>query len=458
MKQMVKTISRLAVTAGMMGTLWCGQALAQAADAPADATAPADAAAAAAPVLKLDSGDTAWMLTSGVLVLMMLVPGLALFYGGLVRKKNVLAVLMQSFFAAGLLSVLWAVLGYSLAFTEGNAFFGGFSRVLMAGVAPDTISALAPTIPETVFAFFQCTFAIITPVIILGGPADRMKFSAAMIFLAVWLLAVYSPIAHMVWGPGGFLSGAGVLDFAGGTVVHINSAVAGLVASIMIGKRSGHGTENLAPHNLVLTMIGGALLWVGWFGFNAGSALSSGASAGFALFNTHLATAAAVVSWSLAEWVLRGKPSLLGAVSGAVAGLVAITPACGFVGVGGALIIGLAAGVVCYWGVSGFKSMFGYDDALDVWGVHGLGGILGALLTGVFALSAVGGTGKSGLLDGNPGQVLLQAEGILMTLVWSGVISFIILKVLDLTIGLRVSKEVEVEGLDLALHGETVSH
>jgi Amt family ammonium transporter len=453
MKQMVRKVSQLASAAGMMTTLWAGQALAQAADAAAPA---ADAVPAVVP--KLDSGDTAWMLVSSVLVLMMLVPGLALFYGGLVRKKNVLAVLMQSFFAAGLLSVLWVVIGYSLAFTEGNAFFGGFSRVMLAGILPDTLAPLATTIPETVFVMFQCTFAIITPVIILGGPADRMKFSAAMVFLAVWLLAVYAPIAHMVWGPGGFLAGAGVLDFAGGTVVHINSAIAGLVAAIMVGKRSGIGSENLAPHNLVLTMIGGALLWVGWFGFNAGSALTSGGSAGFAMINTHLATAAAVVSWTFAEWILRGKPSLLGAVSGSLAGLVAITPACGFVGIPGALVIGLASGVVCYWGVSGLKKMFGYDDALDVWGVHGVGGILGALLTGVFAVSSIGGTGKSGLIDGNPGQVLLQAEGILVTLLWSGIASYVILKAIDLTIGLRVSKEVEIEGLDLALHGETVTH
>jgi len=457
MKQMVRKISRLAGAAGAMSTLWAGQALAQAADSAAAAAAPA-ADAAAPVVLKLDSGDTAWMLVSSVLVLMMTIPGLALFYGGLVRKKNVLAVLMQAFFATGMLSVLWVVLGYSLAFTEGNAIIGGFSRVMLSGLLPDTISPLAPTIPETVFVMFQCTFAIITPALIIGGPADRMKFSAAMVFLGVWLLAVYAPIAHMVWGPGGFLGGAGVLDFAGGTVVHINSAVAGLIAAIMIGKRSNMGSENLAPHNLVLTMIGGALLWVGWFGFNAGSALTSGGSAGFAMINTHLATSAAVVSWTFSEWMLRGKPSLLGAVSGAVAGLVAITPACGFVGVPGALVIGLSAGIVCYWGVTGCKKMFGYDDALDVWGVHGIGGTLGALLTGVFAVAAVGGTGKAGLIDGNPGQVLTQAEGILVTLLWSGIASFVILKAIDLTIGLRVSKDVEIEGLDLALHGETVTH
>jgi Amt family ammonium transporter len=430
--------------------LFAAHALAQAA-----AEAPA-AAAPATPAPALNVGDTAWMLTSSVLVLMMLVPGLALFYAGMVRKKNALAVLMQSFFGAGILSVIWIAVGYSLAFTEGNPFFGGFSRVMLMGIAPDTLAPLAPTIPETVYVMFQLTFAIITAVIILGGPADRIKFSSAMIFLSIWVVAVYAPVAHMVWGPGGFLATAGTLDFAGGTVVHINSAIAALVASIMIGKRQGHNTEAVLPHNVAMTMIGGSLLWVGWFGFNAGSALTAGGSAGIAMINTHLATSAAVVSWSLAEWVLRGKPSLLGAVSGAIAGLVAITPACGFVSVNGALIIGLAAGIVCFWGVTGFKHFFGYDDALDVWGVHGLGGILGALLTGVFAVSAIGGTGKSGVLDGNPGQMILQLEGIGMTLVWSGVVSFVVLKLIDLTIGLRVSKEVEIEGLDLALHGETL--
>ena len=414
-------------------------------------TGAAQAQEAAAPVL--NSGDTAWMLMSSVLVLMMLIPGLALFYGGLVRKKNVLAVLMQSMFGAGLLTVLWVAVGYSLAFTEGNAFFGGFDKVLLAGIAPDSLSG---TIPEFVFVMFQGTFALITPIIILGGPADRMKFSAAMTFIAAWLILVYAPVAHMVWGPGGYLAGDGVLDFAGGTVVHINSGVAGLVAAIMLGKRSGLGSENLAPHNLAYTMIGGSLLWVGWFGFNAGSALSAGGSAAVAMINTQVAAAAAVVSWSVAEWVIRGKPSLLGAVSGAVAGLVVITPACGFVSVSGALIMGLAAGPVCYWGVSGLKKMFGYDDALDAFGVHGIGGILGAVLTGVFAVSAIGGTGKAGLIDGNPAQVWLQIEGVLFTIVWSAVVSVVLLKLIDLTIGLRVGKETETEGLDLALHGEAM--
>ncbi len=405
----------------------------------------------------LNPGDTAWMLTSSVLVLMMTVPGLALYYGGLLRRKNILAMLMQCFFATGLISVLWVIVGYSLAFTAGSGplapFIGGFSRVMLSGAG---LNGLSGTIPETVFAMFQCTFAIITPVLILGGPADRLKFSSAMVFLGIWLIAVYAPIAHMVWGPGGFLGAAGVLDFAGGTVVHINSAVAGLIAAIMVGKRTGYGRDNMAPGDLAYTMTGGALLWVGWFGFNAGSALTSGGLAGMAMINTHLATSAAVVSWTLVEWLVKGKPSLLGAVSGAVAGLVAITPACGFVGVPGALVIGLAAGAVCYWGVTGFKGMFKYDDALDVWGVHGLGGILGALLTGVFALNEVG--GHAGLIEGNAHQVLLQAEGIVVTILYSGIVSFIVLKLIDLTMGLRVSKEDEVEGLDIAQHGEKLQH
>jgi len=409
------------------------------------------------PAPTLNSGDTAWMLISSVIVLMMTIPGLALYYGGLLRRKNILAMLMQCFFATALISVLWCIVGYSLAFTAGTGasapFIGGFSRVMLMGTG---LNGLSGTIPETVFAMFQCTFAIITPVLILGGPADRLKFSSSMIFLGIWLLVVYCPIAHMVWGPGGFLGAAGVLDFAGGTVVHINSAVAGLVAAVMVGKRHGYGRENMAPGDLGLTVTGAALLWVGWFGFNAGSALTSGGLAGMAMINTHLATSAAVVSWTLVEWIMKGKPSVLGAVSGAVAGLVAITPACGFVGVSGALVIGLAAGVVCYWGVTGFKSMFKYDDALDVWGVHGMGGILGAMLTGVFALNEVG--GHAGAIEGNFHQLLLQAEGIVVTIVYSGIGSFIILKLIDLTIGLRVSQDDEMEGLDIAQHGEVLQH
>jgi ammonium transporter, Amt family len=417
----------------------------------------APAMAQTTPAPTLNSGDTAWMLISSVIVLMMTIPGLALYYGGLLRRKNILAMLMQCFFATALISVLWCIIGYSLAFTAGSGpsapFIGGLSRVMLMGTG---LNGLSGTIPETVFAMFQCTFAIITPVLILGGPADRLKFSSAMVFLGIWLIAVYCPIAHMVWGPGGLLGTAGVLDFAGGTVVHINSAVAGLVAAVMVGKRKGYGRENMAPGDLGLTLTGAALLWVGWFGFNAGSALTSGGLAGMAMINTHLATSAAVVSWTLVEWIVKGKPSLLGAVSGAVSGLVAITPACGFVGVSGALVIGLAAGVVCYWGVTGFKGMFKYDDALDVWGVHGLGGILGAMLTGVFALNEVG--GHSGAIEGNVHQLLLQAEGVVTTIVYSGVVSYIILKLIDLTIGLRVSEDDEMEGLDIAQHGEVLQH
>lgn len=417
----------------------------------------AGAAPAMAQTPTLNSGDTAWMLTSSVLVLMMTVPGLALYYGGLLRRKNILAMLMQCFFATALITVLWCIIGYSLAFTAGSGplgpFVGGLSRFMLMNTG---LNGLSGTIPETVFAMFQCTFAIITPVLVLGGPADRLKFSSAMVFLGVWLLLVYCPIAHMVWGPGGFLNVAGMLDFAGGTVVHVNSATAGLIAAIMVGKRTGYGSENMSPGDLGYTMTGAALLWVGWFGFNAGSALTSGGLAGMAMINTHLATASAVVSWTLAEWAVKGKPSLLGAVSGAVAGLVAITPACGFVGVSGALIIGLSAGVVCYWGVTGFKGMFGYDDALDVWGVHGLGGTLGATLTGVFALKEVG--GHAGLIEGNPGQVLIQFVGIGTTLLYCGVVSYIILKVIDLTMGLRVSVEDEADGLDISQHGEVLQH
>ncbi|HYH22918.1 MAG TPA: ammonium transporter [Azospirillum sp.] len=410
-------------------------------------------AQAAAPTPELNGADTAWIITASMFVLMMFVPGLALFYGGMVRKKNVLSMLMQSFFSAALLTVLWVVAGYSLTFTEGNPVFGGFEKLLLNGIKVDSLSG---TIPEFVFVMFQCTFAIITPMIIMGGPADRMKFSSAMIFLSVWMLLAYVPVAHMVWGPGGFLLNAGVLDFAGGTVVHINSGVAGLVAAMIIGRRNGGGMEPMAPHNLVLTMIGGSLLWVGWFGFNVGSALSAGALAGLVLINTHIAAAAATVSWVLAEWMVKGRPSLLGAVSGAIAGLVVITPACGFVSPSSSLVMGLIGGVVCYWGATGLKKLTGVDDALDVFGVHGVGGILGAVLTGVFATSVYGGEGKSGLLDGNVGQIWVQIEGVLITVVWTAVVTAVVLKVIDVVMGLRVDQEVEVEGLDLALHGETV--
>ncbi len=408
------------------------------------------AQAAAKP--KLDTGDTAWMLTSTALVLMMTIPGLALFYGGMVRKKNVLATVMQSFAITCLVTVLWMVIGYSWAFTSGSSVLGGGSRFMLMGMGTDTLNG---TIPESVFMCFQMTFAIITPALICGAFADRMKFSAMMWFMGIWSLVVYSPIAHWVWGPGGWLGGIGVLDFAGGTVVHINAGVAGLCCALVLGKRKGLGTENMAPHNLVLTMIGASLLWVGWFGFNAGSAVASNGQAGMAMAVTQIATAAAALAWMFVEWGLKGKPSVLGICSGAVAGLVAITPASGFVDPVGALVIGAAAGVGCYWGATSLKHMFGYDDSLDAFGVHGVGGIIGALLTGVFARKAINSAG-SGLLDGNAHQVITQIYGILGTLVYDAVVTLIILYVIKAVIGLRVSEESERDGLDLSLHGEVI--
>jgi Amt family ammonium transporter len=401
----------------------------------------------------LDKGDTAWMLASTALVLMMTIPGLALFYAGMVRKKNVLATAMQSFAVCCLMTVLWMIVGYSLAFTDGgslNAYIGGLDKALLAGIGTD---ALTLTIPEAVFVVFQMTFAIITPALITGAFADRMKFSAMLWFLGVWLMVVYVPVCHWVWG-GGFLAGEGVLDFAGGTVVHINAGIAGLVAAIVLGKRRGYRVDNMAPHNLTLSLIGASLLWVGWFGFNAGSAVAADGRAGMAMAVTQIAAAAAALSWMFLEWMLRGKPSVLGIVSGAVGGLVAITPASGFVDPTGALFIGVAAGVACYWGAVWLKNALGYDDSLDVFGVHGIGGIVGALLTGVFAVEAIGGT--AGLIEGSPGQVWVQFLGIIATIIWSGVASFVILKAIDLVIGLRVETEAEVAGLDLTLHGETV--
>ena len=415
------------------------------------AAALAQDAAAAAPTPTLSSGDTAWMLVSTVLVLFMTIPGLALFYGGMVRKKNVLATVMQSFAICCLMSILWVVAGYSIAFTEGTPFFGGLSKALLAGVTKDSLSG---TIPETVFITFQMTFAIITPALITGAFADRMKFSSMLVFMALWSLLVYAPITHWVWGPGGYLLGDGVLDYAGGTVVHINAGVAGLVAAIVLGKRKGYPNENFAPHNLVLSLIGASMLWVGWFGFNAGSALAADGRAGMAMLVTQISAATAAMSWLLAEWAAKGKPSVLGIISGAVAGLVAITPAAGFVGPMGALVIGLVSGVVCYWGATGLKRMMGYDDSLDAFGVHGVGGIVGAILTGVFAQEAIGGT--AGLLEGNAGQVWTQFIGILATIVYSAIGSFILLKVIDVVMGLRVDEDVERDGLDLALHGETI--
>ena len=402
---------------------------------------------------KLDTGDTAWMLVSTVLVLFMTLPGLALFYGGMVRKKNVLSVVMQSFAVACFMSLLWMIIGYSLAFTDGgsvNAFVGGLSKMFLSGIDKD---ALSGTIPETVFMTFQMTFAIITPALITGAFADRMKFSSMLVFLSIWMVVVYAPITHWVWG-GGFMAGDGVLDFAGGTVVHINAGVAGLVAAIVLGKRHGYGTENMAPHNLVLSVIGASMLWVGWFGFNAGSAVGANGAAGMAMAVTQICTAAAAITWMLIEWVSRGKPSVLGIVSGAVSGLVAITPASGFVDPMGALIIGIIAGAVCYWGAVILKFKLGYDDSLDVFGVHGLGGIVGALLTGVFAVEAIGGT--KGLLEGNAAQVIVQLEGIVGTIIYCGIVTFIILKIIDAVMGLRVDEEAEIAGLDFNLHGESV--
>ncbi len=404
---------------------------------------------------KIDSGDTAWMLTSTALVLMMTIPGLALFYGGMVRKKNVLATIAQSFAVVCLVSVLWLILGYSLAFTPGSTVLGGASRVFMAGLGIDSVSDLAKTIPESVYMCFQLTFAAITPALIAGAFAERMKFSAMLWFMGLWSLVVYAPIAHWVWG-GGFLGDWGVLDFAGGTVVHINAGVAGLVCALVLGKRKGFGIENMAPHNLVLSVIGASLLWVGWFGFNAGSANAANGSAGMAMAVTQFATAAAALTWMCAEWMTRGKPSVLGIISGAVAGLVAITPASGYVNPTGALVIGIVAGLCCFWGATGLKHALGYDDSLDAFGVHGVGGFVGAILTGVFAVEAIGGTGKKGLIDGNAGQVLTQLWGCLVCMAWCAIATFVILKVVDALIGLRVTNEEEIEGLDINLHGETV--
>ncbi|MGE5517651.1 MAG: ammonium transporter [Bacteroidota bacterium] len=442
------------VAAGMvpvMGTLLS----ASAAWAEEAATEAAPAAAAAVPTL--DTGNTAWMLVSTALVLMMTIPGLALFYAGMVRKKNVLGVMMQSFALTALGTVLWMVIGYSLAFTGTSPYIGGLDRLFLDGIEKTTLSG---NIPESVFMMFQMTFFIITPALITGAFADRMKFSSMLVFMTLWMLVVYAPICHWVWALNadgtalGFIGAMGALDFAGGTVVHINAGVAGLVACLVLGPRKGFGTDNMAPHNLTLSVIGASLLWVGWFGFNAGSALAADGRAGMAMTVTQIAAAAAALSWMFAEWILRKKPSVLGIVSGAVAGLVAITPAAGFVGPKGALIIGLVAGVVCFWGATGLKHALKYDDSLDAFGVHGVGGIVGAILTGVFAVEKIGGT--AGLLEGNGGQVLTQLYAVAITLAYTAIVSFILLKLVDLVMGLRVSNEEEREGLDLALHGETV--
>ena len=427
------------------------------AEAPAPAAEPVAAAEAAptAPAPKLDSGDTAWMLTSTMLVILMVIPGLALFYGGLARSKNMLSVLVQVFVIFALITVLWAVYGYSLTFAGEGQFFGGFDKIFLKGIAPDTLSGLLPTIPEYVFVAFQSTFAAITVALIVGSFAERIKFAAVLIFAVLWFTFSYIPMAHMVWG-GGLLGKDGALDFAGGTVVHINAGIAGLVGAYMVGKRIGFGKEALTPHSLTLTMVGASLLWVGWFGFNAGSAGAANGVAGLAFINTILATGAATLSWLAGEALHKGKASMLGAASGAVAGLVAVTPAAGFVGPMGSIVLGLIAGVVCLWGVGGLKKMLGADDAFDVFGVHGLGGIIGAILTAVFASQSLGGTG--GLTPDTfamGAQLWIQVKSVLLTIVWSGVVSFVAYKIADLLVGLRVSEEAEREGLDITSHGET---
>ena len=401
----------------------------------------------------LNTGDTAWMLTATLLVIMMSIPGLALFYGGLSRSKNMLSVLMQVFVVFSLVTVLWAIYGYSLAFGGGGEFIGTFDKAFFSGI---TFSTLSGTIPEFVFASFQAAFAAITCALIVGSFAERIKFSAVLLFTVLWFTFCYLPIAHMVWAPEGLLFKDGALDFAGGTVIHINAGVAALVGAYMIGKRLGFGKEAMKPHSLTFTMIGASLLWVGWFGFNAGSALSANGVAGLAFMNTIVATSAATLSWILAESVLKGKPSMLGAASGAVAGLVAVTPAAGFVGPMGAIVLGLLAGPVCLWGVSGLKRVLGADDAFDVFGVHGVGGIMGAILTGVFAAPSLGGTGAADYSIAH--QVLVQLKGVGITIVWSLIVSVIAYKLVDVVVGLRVTEEEERVGLDIASHGESAYH
>jgi len=491
MKKLFALFTLMAVLCGVSATAFAEDAAhpAAAASAVAATAAPAPAAAsavAATPAPVPNKGDTSWMLTATLLVIMMSIPGLALFYGGLVRSKNMLSILMQVFAIFAMITVLWTIYGYSLAFTTGNAFIGGFDRLFLKGIFDPVTGSVANAatfskgvvIPEFAFVAFQATFAAITVALVVGAFAERMKFGAVLLFSALWFTFAYLPIAHMVWfwaGPdaytdqaaadaanatAGWLFQKGALDFAGGTVVHINAAVAGLVGAFLVGKRIGYGKEPMAPHNLVMTMIGAALLWVGWFGFNAGSALEAGGTATLAFANTLIATAAAVLTWLAAEWMLKGKPSLLGAASGAVAGLVAITPACGWVGIGGGLVIGALAGVTCFWGVTGLKKLLGADDSLDVFGIHGVGGILGALLTGVFNTWSMGGTGiadyvNNKIIDTEIGaQVWIQAQAVLTTIIWSGVVAFICYKLVDLTIGLRVPEEAEREGLDTTSHGE----
>jgi Amt family ammonium transporter len=400
---------------------------------------------------QLSAGDTAWMLTATALVLFMTIPGLSLFYAGMVRSKNVLSVLMQCFAITSVMTILWVVYGYSIAFGGEGAYWGGLDKMFLKGV---TVDSLHLTIPETVFMTFQMTFAIITPALIVGAFAERMKFSAMLIFMAIWLTVVYAPITHWVWGGGGWLGGMGILDFAGGTVVHINAGIAGLVAAIVLGKRKGYPTTAMPPHNLGLTMVGAAMLWVGWFGFNAGSELAADGVAGMAMAVTQIATATAAATWMFSEWISHGKPSALGIASGAVAGLVAITPASGAVGPMGALAIGLASGVGCFLASTKIKRALGYDDALDVFGVHAVGGIIGALLTGVFCAASFGGAGFGGEIKSIGEQVGVQFYGVMATIVYTGIVTLIILKVLDAIMGLRVTEDQETEGLDIALHDE----
>jgi Amt family ammonium transporter len=420
---------------------------------PALAQAPAAAS-------KIDTGDTAWMLMSTGIVLMMTLPGLALFYAGMVRKKNILATMAQSLAATGIVSVLWFAVGYSLTFSGDGPWIGTFDRVFLSGMQFDGVSPLAKTIPESLFMIYQMTFAIITVALVAGSVADRMRFSAFVVFAVLWLLVVYVPIAHWVWG-GGFLATAGVLDFAGGTVVHINAGVAGLVAALVIRARHGYNSDNMAPHDLSLAVIGTGLLWVGWYGFNGGSALGAGSRAAYAIVATHLAACMGALTWMALEWLTRGKPSVLGIISGAIAGLGTITPASGFVLPWHGLVIGLVAGAICFWACTALKRRCGYDDTLDVFGVHGVGGITGTILCGVFATAAITATpempaGLPGLIDGNPGQVLTQLYGVAVTIVWCAVGTFVVLKVIELFTPLRVSHEHEVAGLDISLHGESL--
>src|SRR3954453_5270573 len=408
---------------------------------------------------KIDAGDTAWMIAATALVLLMTIPGLALFYCGMVRKKNVLATMAQSVVSVAVVSLLWAIIGYSLAFSGDAPALGNFERILLHGIGMDSVSPLAKTIPESLFMIYQMTFAIITVALVSGAVADRMRFSAFVLFAVLWLLIVYVPLAHWVWG-GGFLQSYGVLDFAGGTVVHINAGIAGLVAALMLGKRRGYGTENLAPYDLSMAVIGTGLLWVGWFGFNGGSALSAGSRAAFSIVATPPAASAGALTWMFLEWWMRGKPSVLGMISGAVAGLGTITPASGFVLPWHGIIIGLVAGCVWYWACTSLKLRLGYDDSLDVFGVHGVGGATGTLLTGVFAVAAVSASpdsaGFSGLIEGNPRQLLVQFYAVLAVIVWSGIVSFILLKVIEFLVPLRVNRQHEIEGLDVTQHGEAL--